>query len=246
MVPTGEHRRLYLFKKTLTLDATRYDLLNEDDLFKSSKLGRNRYVVPNSDLRGYSGLPEMCERPRLRLTARRQLLDFYGYGPYFVSARAREYLLSVDPTAFEFVECETVGAKGETLEPYWMMDIARLVMNFDEQASEFITYAERNPDAPDATTNPLISELIDIRLMAGFPDDHRAFRFSRYIRCFVADEILVDGWIKAGLRGAEFTPLQRPTVAEMKRSSRYIIPTTWYRRLQAEQPQPTISSGLKK
>lgn len=245
MTTMDAHRRLYLFKKLLTLEATRYDVLNEDILFKSSKLGSSQYTIPNAELRGYFGLPEMNQRPLLRLTARRQLLDFYGYGPYFVSSAAREYLMDIDPIAFEFAECETVGGNGERLDPYWMMGVTRLVMAFDEQKSEFITYSQQNPDAPDATINPLITELIDIRLMAGFPKESHAFRFSRYIHYFVADEQLIDGWIKAGLRGAQFTPLQRPTLAERKRQSRYNISAIWHRRLESESLYPTISSDLK-
>ena len=231
-------RRFYLFDKVLTNDAAAYRWLNDrSGTLGGSRLGQHKHPVEGSDMSTWVGLPVFTEKPKLRFGARRRLYDFYGYGPYFVSERAKALLERIDAAAFEFEECDTVDARGRAMAPYWMMAVARLVQSFDEAKSDFVTYRQRNPDAADAASNPTISALQDIHMPAGFPENWHAFRFARYIRQFIADGEIVDAWRAAGLTGAEFTPLQPPTARELRSHARFYNFPYWTDRLRPT-PQP--------
>jgi hypothetical protein len=230
--PNPERRRFYLFDKILTGDAAAYDWPNKRSCTPNgSLLGRHRHRIEGSGMSTCVGLPTFTERPKFRLSPRRRLYDFYGYGPYWVSGKAKALLERIDAAAFEFEECETIDGQGRPIATYWLMDVARLVQRFDEASSDFATYAHRNPDAPDVATNPAITRLNDIHMLPGFPEDWHAFRFARYGTHFIADGEIVDAWRAAGLSGAEFTPLQPPTAREMRSKGRFYNFPYWSDRL---------------
>ena len=211
-------RRFYLFDKILTNEAAAYEWVDDRACVeRGSLLGRHHHVIEGWDRPIWVGLPVFTGTPKLRLFPRRRLLDFLGYGPYFVSARAKALFERIDAEAFEFEACETVDARGRPIETYWLMAVARLVQRFDEERSEFVSYAERFPDAPEAATNPAISQLGDIHMPEGFPDDWHAFILARYQTQFIASGDIVDAWEAEKLTGARFTPLQPPTGREMRR-----------------------------
>lgn len=232
MAGTQQRRRFYLCDKRLSINATRYEWLNEASaLVNRNRSGRHEHVIPGWNRRIWSGLPTLVETPRLRLRPiRGRLLDYYGYGPYYISRRAKALLCRFDADAFEMVECETVDGRGRAMEPFWMMAVARVVHAFDEERSNFIRYAERNPEAPEAATNPAISALNDLHMPPGFPDDWHAFQLSRYYPQFIMDGPLVDAWNAAKLKGARFTPLQTPTAREFRRHVGFYNYPYWTRK----------------
>ena len=177
------------------------------------------------------GLPVFTDRPRLRLSPRRRLYDFYGTGPYFVSEAARALLEGIDGAAFEFEECETIDKRGGPMASYWLMDVARLIQHFDEARSDFATAWQRDPDARAAAPHPAILRLNDIHMLPGFPEEWHAFRLARYGTHFIADAEIVDAWRAAGLSGAEFTPLQPPTARERRSQGRFYNFPYWSDRL---------------
>jgi Protein of unknown function (DUF1629) len=240
--PEPGRRRFYLFDKILTSDAAAYDWENERSCTPSgSLLGRHRHQIEGSRMSASVGLPIFTERPRFRLSPRRRLYDFYGYGPYWVSGKAKALLERIDAAAFEFEECETIDKQGRPMPSYWLMDVARLVQRFDEARSDFATYGHLDPDAPEAMGNPLIWRLNDIHMLPGFPEDWHAFRFARYGPQFIADGDIVDAWRAAGLSGAEFTPLQPPTAREMRSMGRFYNFPYWSDRLGPPRQPPAGS-----
>jgi hypothetical protein len=157
----------------------------------------------------------------------RSALDYYDFGPIFISSRAKELLSAIDPAAFEFAECETVDPKGKPAEPYWWMAVIRWVETFDEQRSHVAWYHDGHPTDPEARNNPRIEDLNELRMPEGFPGEQHAFWIAPYRRTFVWDEALVDAWRARGLTGATFTPLQQPTPAELKDRFRFINAPYW-------------------
>ena len=162
-------------------------------------------------------------------------LDYYDFfKPIFISTRAKKLLEGIDPEGFEYAECETINPRGKPIESCWWMDVIRWVETFDEARSDFKWYRDSDPLAPDAQTNPSISDLYHIHMPAGFPDEYHAFWLAHYRIKFVFDEVLVDAWRKAGLTGAAFTPLQPPTDAEFRQQVRFVNYPYWTHR--ARQP----------
>lgn len=220
-------RRYYEVHKILTLDATGYEWLNIKGSAEGSGLGRQEAIIDGWNMKVWTGLPKLRTVPRLQLRARRKLLDFYGYGPFFISNRAKRLLSEIDLDAFDLVECETIDSKGERIEPYWMMAVKRLVQSFDEARSNFQTWAERFPDAPDAKINPSI-KLNHLVMPADFPPSHHVFSLARFQTTFIADGTFVDAWRAAKLTGAIFTPLQEPSPAERRARSQFFIDPHWF------------------
>jgi hypothetical protein len=213
----AERRRFYVVQGDLRHNPSDYAFVNEDEaLINGRWRGRHAHPAPGYRLPFYVGVPELRAKPKLVVGADRdELLDIYGFDRNYVSSRAKALLSEIDPQAFEFVECDTVDGNGRAIDPYWMFAVIRVASGFDEARSDFITFKERNPDDPEAATNPTISVLNDIYMPEDFPADAHAFRFVRYRTHIIVDGAIVDAWRAAGLTGAEFTPLQPPTEVDM-------------------------------
>jgi hypothetical protein len=188
----------------------------EETLVNGRLAGTQEREVPGLPHPLLVGLPLLRAKPRLVVErSGRKALDFYGPSTIFISNRAKELLEGIDPGAFEFAECETVTRRGDPIEPFWWMEVIRVVQ-LDEERSDFQWYRDAFPKNPDAQSNPRMVALNDIHMPEGFPDEHHAFWIGKYQRNFVFDEVLVDAWRGAGLIGPRFTPLQPPTKAELK------------------------------
>jgi hypothetical protein len=202
----NDRRQFYAVAKILTLDATGYNWLNKSDALAGHGGGRHEGTVKGWGVSFRTGLPELRATPRLQLKARRKLLDFYGYGPFFISPAAKRLLCDLDSEALEVVECETIDAKGGPIEPYWMMAVKRLVQSFDEGRSDFKTWAETYPDADDAAINPTIF-LKRLVMPPNFPTDRHIFQLARFRTNFIVDGAVYEAWRAERLTGAHFLPL---------------------------------------
>ena len=213
----AERRRFYIVNPDMRHNPSDYAFVNQDEALINGKWrGRHPHPAPGYRLPFYVGVPEFRAKPKLVVGADRdELLDIYGFDRKYISSRAKAVLNEIDPEAFEFVECDTVDGNGRLIDPYWMFAVIRVAPHFDEARSSFITFKERNPDDPEADTNPAISVLNDIRMPEDFPAEAHAFRFTRHRVHMIADGAIVDAWRAAGLIGAVFTPLQPPTEVDM-------------------------------
>ena len=223
-------KRYYLVNRNMGPESGGFSWVNKDEALVDGRLaGTHERWEPGHPHPAFVGVPPLRTKPKLVLGGSGPTnLDYYDvWKPIFISTRAKKLVEGIDPGGFEFAECETVDRQGKRIESYWWMDVIRWVETFDEARSDFAWYRDRNPAAPDAQTNPSISDLYDIRMPAGFPDEYHAFWLAHYRLKFVFDEVLVDTWRQAGLTGVHFTPLQSPTEAEFKEHSRFVNYPYW-------------------
>jgi hypothetical protein len=220
--PEESRKRYYIFSPDLTVAHSDHAFVNQGEaLIDGRSAGRHEHSVPGYMVPICTGVPPLRERPKLVLGAECEgLLDIYGFGPRFVSGRAKAVLSEIDPEGFEFVECDTVDAEGNSLEPYWMTDAIRLVNGFDEGRSSFRRYVDQYPENADPL-NLAIVALNDIRMSPELPESHHAFYFPSYQGYFIVDDILADAWREARLSGATLTPLQTPTQEEFGAEKQY-------------------------
>lgn len=219
---SSEHarKRYYLVQENRADTASGYSFANQEEaLVDGRRVGHHEHRVPGSPHPVFVGIPRLREKPRLVILGKVQYArDYYSVGsrPVFVSTRARELLERIDPGGFEFAECTAVTRRGDSLEPYWWMDVIRWVEKFDEARSHFEWTRDRFPEAPDARNNPTMFRVYDIHMPAGFPEEYHAFWLAHYRNQAVFDDVLVDAWREAGFTGARFTPLQPPTKVDFK------------------------------
>lgn len=217
-------KRYYLFSEDLTRNPSDFDELNASDVYPKSTPGPNgqglvragarRDKPPGAPFEICYGLPQFLAKPKVRVAAARTPLDVYGFHTRrLVSTRAKQLLSEIDPGAFDFAEWVTVTRKGQPIEPYWWMDIARLVDRFDEDRSVFETYADVDPDFEHHHPQH-IRALHDIHMLPELPKHFHAFILARAPLRIVFNEVLADAWRKRRFTGAEFMPLQPPTPTE--------------------------------
>lgn len=212
------NRRLYAVSPDPSCNPSDITILNEQQALEDGKWLRRRVKVTEDSQPFFIGNPEFKEKLQLKVgVIARRHLDIYGFDRFFISNRVKYFLEDIDRAAFEFTECAAFDKSGRAIEPYWLMSIIRIVNKFDEEKSNFITYAERNPEDPEASSNPAISVLNDIYLDENFPKNYHAFYFNRYRNEFIFDETIVDAWRRQKFSGAFFTPLQRPVKEDKKR-----------------------------
>ena len=222
-------KRYYLVQQNLADNSSGYSFANKEAALVDGRLaGTHEHQVPGSPHPVLVGIPLLRETPRLIvLGGERNVRDYYGAHPVFVSTRAKALLEGIDPDGFEFVECETVTRRGEPIEPYWWMDVIRWVEKFDEARSHFEWTRDRFPGIPEPEKNLSMFRLYDIHMPAGFPEAYHAFWLAHYHGYAAFDEVLVDAWRAAGLTGAVFTPLQPPTPADLKDQHLFLNAPYW-------------------
>jgi hypothetical protein len=220
-------KRYYLVHADLRRNPSDFELLNAEDIYPLTDptfdgrhlpitAGRYRCEVGGGMHPRSYGLPDLRARPRLFVALKNKPLDAYGLGKRYISTRARELLLSIDPDAFEFFECEVMSRRGIAVEPYWMVENVRPVQGFDEAGSVFRRASGVDGLTGEPYDGPYWSALIDIHMKPDLPEHHHAFFFPRYIHHMIFDGLLVDAWRTAGLTGWSFTPLQPPAPKERK------------------------------
>ena len=205
-----------------------YDILNEPDIYPRTaamadgqpvltRAGARHFTLPDSPHKKPFGLPKLLAKPRVFVARKNKPLDIYGFHKRrIVSTRAKQLLCEIDPTAFDFAECETVTRKGIEVEPYWMLDIARVVFEFDEARSVFETAKGVDGVTGEPYDGPHIASLHDIHMSPNLRSDFHAFSLARYSLHMVFDQTLADAWRAGRLSGAEFLPLQPPTPKERR------------------------------
>ncbi len=182
--------------------------------------GRHEHIVPGYRSPFTTGLPPLFGKPAISIRAETdEVLDLYGFKPYFVSGRAKDLLSRLDPKGFEFAECATFDRSDNPVQPYWMTEAVRVVREFDEERSSFQRYVDANPDTEDPL-NPAIVALNDIYMSANLPKSYHSFYFPRYAGNFIVDAAIADTWREAGLTGAMFTPIQPPTEDDLGRAKK--------------------------
>jgi hypothetical protein len=219
MTQDDRRKRLYIFSPDLTLHPNDFQFVNESEaLINGVRAGRYEHPIPGYGAPFCTGLPLLREKPRLRIgmldedddsdPPPHELLDAYGFGPHFISGRAKALLSEIDGEGFDFLECDTTDPDGAPVTPYWMMNAIRVV-EFDRERSSF----EHFPQTTYPT--PSVVALNDIYLPRDFPDAYHAFFFSTYQIAFIIDDVIAGAWKQARLTGARFTPLQQPSEEEL-------------------------------
>ncbi len=216
---SNDRRGFYLVGPDMDYNPSDFAFVNEAEALVNGRMsGTHEFFLEGREVPISIGLPPLCKTPALIAGADEdQLLDMYGLRKRYVSTRAKTLLSSIDPDAFEFAECVTTDGEGIPIEPYWMMDVIRMVDRFDEEHSSVVHFSDRFPDAPG---NPYFLMLNDMH----FPDvsaETHAFYLLRYTTRFIFDEVLAAAWRDAGLLGARFSPLQPPTEAEFEQHSSF-------------------------
>lgn len=85
------------------------------------------------------GFPPLPEQPQLVIDSRRGYSPrdleggFSGY--WLVSERLKDVMLEADPSAFEFIECDTRFADGTQAPRYYLCDVVRVLDALDEAGS---------------------------------------------------------------------------------------------------------------
>jgi Protein of unknown function (DUF1629) len=219
-------KRFYLVDTDVHRSTTDLELLNENELLgpESPSACKSVRVFSCKDVDGrdqyYSGtfgLPKFYATPRIKVGSRNKLLDFYiRSGRKYVSPRAKTLLESIDPDAFDFVECDTITRHKVQIEPYWMLAVKRAVTEFDEERSVYRERGGRDPRPVPANLAVTITNIYDIRMSPDMPDNYHAFYLIKYLRHFIFDEVIVDAWRAAKFNGLMFSPLQPPTTQELK------------------------------
>ena len=216
-----DRRRFYSVGSDLRLNPSDFEFVNKAQALVPSTVpgayvlaGNHEYAIEGLGAPLRFGLPTLRAKPALVVGVdNKELLDIYGFRKPFVSLRAKNLLAEIDPDAFEFAECAAVDGAGGPVEPYWMMDVVRVVDRFDEKRSNVLWHSDLYPGVEEAADNPFLTRLNDVRFPTVREDEH-AFYLLRYQTGFIFDEIIVDAWREAGLRGALFTPLQAPMPEE--------------------------------
>lgn len=156
------------------------------------------------------GLPLYSGKPKVRVGLKSNPpLDAYSQGdPKFISPRARHLFDQIDPEAFEYLECDTQDRNHRHLDSYWCTSIKRMVIEFDDVNSKYLTVAE-DMILEDPTSNQNIRAMYELEI-PDLPDDIHAFYISRMPGQMIFDNVLVDAWRAAGFTGLGFIALQEP------------------------------------
>jgi hypothetical protein len=213
MASGTKRRKFFIMRTKIMSRAGGYEFENKDAALGRVRHPRHRHTIPGTipgkEYNIYTGLPNLHEKPRIRIGLKgKEPLDYYGPRRAFLSRRAKELLYDIDADAFEAVECDTFDKKGDMMEPYWMLAVKRFVPKFNEEISEFRTQSDVD-ELQKSFGNPFIVEMSDIFMNDDLPGDHHAFWLSAYASDFIVDEVLMTSWKKAKLKGIEFRPIQK-------------------------------------
>ncbi len=241
MYASEDHRRrFYTVEADLRRNPSDLEFVNQAEVLRHSSVpgayiraGMHHHALEGLGAPLCFGLPVLRGKPALIVGVNEDegdLLDIYGLSERYVSPRAKELLYSIDPDAFEFAECATVDGSGRPLEPYWMMDVIRVVEQWDETRSKIFWHRELRADDPNQSENPLIARLQDVYFPSISRGEH-AFYLLRYPDYFIFDETIVKAWHEASLTGAFFTPLQPPTPEEAVEADQFYSYPYWTDRL---------------
>lgn len=222
-----ERKRYYLVDADLRRNPSDFELLNAEEIYPLTEntfegrhlpitAGRYRCEVGGGMHPRSYGLPPLRATPRLFVARKNRPLDAYGLGKLYVSSRARDLLLAIDPEAFEFAECETLSRPSVAVEPYWMVENVRPVEGFDEARSVFRMTKGFDGMTGEPYEGPYWAALVDIHMKPDLPEAYHAFFFPRYSHHMIFDHVLADAWRSAGFSGWSFTPLQPPAPKERK------------------------------
>jgi hypothetical protein len=173
---------------------------------------------------GWYGIPEsLPAKPKLMIYKQRdgQPLDVYhNMQNPFVSDRAKKLLESIDPEAFQFLECDAVDGRGKPLPPFWMMAVIRVVQDFDKENSVFRDVGITTPI--DHNYSITFTGMDDIRMLPDMPDRYQAFYLIYEKLYFIFSEAIVDRWREQKFKGLFFHPLQPPTPDELKHAVHFM------------------------
>jgi len=234
--PPSARWRYYLVAEDMRRNPSDYELLNAADIFPLSDpdstgqrhpilAGARRHSVAGVSGSTSYGLPNLRATPKVFVAQKNAPLDIYGFHTRrIVSSRAQKLLHAIDPDAFDFVECETLTRKGVRVAPYFMMDIARVVDDFDETGSVFELASGTDGLTGEAYVGPHLVALHDAYMSPDMPLHYHAFLLKQLRLRMVFGETIVDAWRAARFSGARFDPLQPPTRQEAKRSD---LPAFW-------------------
>jgi hypothetical protein len=225
-------RRFYKVGTDPMRNPSDYEVTNLEELFPGRSDGVawytggvRRYRLAGRDHESMYGLPDYKAKPKVFVAVKNKPLDVYGFlRRRVISSRAKRLLCDIDATAFDFVECETITRKSLSVEPYWVIDSARVVHDFDEERSVFELAKGEDGMTGEPYEGPHIANLHDLHMLPDFPADHHSFFLSRHPSFFIFGEAIVDAWCARKFSGADFEPLQHPTPAECKarpRGGRY-------------------------
>ena len=214
-------KRYYHVHADFTRNPSDFELMNPLEALGTKfpfKGGAHECSMPGSSHPVRYGLPELLARPKLFVARQNKPLDAYGLSSIlYVSSRAKELLSSIDKGAFEFVECETLSRRSVSIEPYWMVAIARPLVSFDEQKSIFEWAAGEDGVTGEPYVGPHIANFYDIHMPPGLHEDWHAFFFVKDVRQrMVFDQLLIEKWRSNKLSGWTFAPLQPPAPSERR------------------------------
>jgi len=217
-------KRYYLVQTDFRRAVTDMSILNESEFVRhgwqggheirifagKDVVGQDRYYG------GFYGLPNISAIPKIKVGLRNNPIDVYRIsGHYFVSNRAKNLLEGIDEGAFDFVQCDTITRHDKAIDSYWLMDVKRVVTEFDENNSVFTETGGRNSEPVLADQGITINKLYDIRMLESMPSAYHAFYLIKYNGYFFFDEVIVDVWRKCKFNSLIFSPMQPPTAKEM-------------------------------
>jgi hypothetical protein len=222
-------KRFYLVAEDLSRNPSDYEVFNEDKNYPWTALlpdgqtfpittGARRLKLPGSAYESWYGLPNLLVKPRVLVARQNKPLDIYGFHTCrVISTRAKQLLCKIDAAAFDFVECDTVTRTNLVVEPYWMIDIARLVYEFDEARSVFELAKGVDGVTGEPYEGPHVSLLHDIpcRRTYRLSSTRSYWHDTGCTWCF--DHVLADAWREHRFTGTEWVPLQPATPRERRR-----------------------------
>jgi hypothetical protein len=213
----GEARRLFIASPAIGRNPSDFELSDEDRLRREADRSRMvGYTQTGNSFETQFGLPVYAETPRLRIALRNKPLDFYGYDRWILSDRARQLLHGMDPSAFDFVECDTSGPAKQEVGPYWLGKVKRVVTDFDRDASDFeLAGRFYDPSLQQEVYSHRIRTLNRLTLLPG-SEDALAFYLLDYGPYPIFDGRLVDAIWAAKLTGLMFSPLHWPQKGDVK------------------------------
>ncbi|RYG36040.1 MAG: DUF1629 domain-containing protein [Burkholderiales bacterium] len=223
-----DRKRHYLVSQDFNRNPSDYEILNDADIYPANvhHADGTRHPV-TAGARSFSlqgmvptsyGLPKLRAKPKVFVALRNKPLDIYGFGTRrVVSDRAKSLLVEIDPTAFDFVKCDTITRKDFVVAPYWMVDIARAVDGIDEERSVFELAEGVDGITGQPYYGPHFHQLHDLHLSSDTPPEFHAMLLKQFRSHMIFDEVIVDAWRALRFSGAAFLPLQPPTQSEITR-----------------------------
>jgi Protein of unknown function (DUF1629) len=128
-------RKIYLVRATRTTREPGWDIVNEESLFR----GGPPLFMPPDGKRGFRDYPETPVFLFDSRRGRRPVRDLEEICDYWLlSDRVKGVFESVDPEAFEFLQCKVQLRDGSEGPLYWLCDVVRVLDVIDEGKSNII------------------------------------------------------------------------------------------------------------